>query len=168
MDIHVLFPALADKFEVITFRTEHRPAERVDKETMETAGIIDAQHKGGEPLVFGIPEFRDNAALQLAELVRAVLVVLFEFRRILLENHLEGRVTPSGFCRAGGIIGIKVLDVLADGDERATVTTHGTVPWINRDMVVLLSQMRRQLRRADTTAGRKAENAGAVPQAAAQ
>ncbi|EIR12498.1 hypothetical protein YPPY91_4891 [Yersinia pestis PY-91] len=42
------------------------------------------------------------------------------------------------------------------------------LPWINRDMVVLLSQMRRQLRRADTTAGRKAENAGAVPQAAAQ
>nr|CAC9195309.1 Uncharacterised protein [Escherichia coli] len=39
---------------------------------------------------------------------------------------------------------------------------------INLDMVVLLSQMRRQLRRADTTAGRKAENAGAVPQAAAQ
>ncbi|EJS3013004.1 hypothetical protein NW381_004545 [Salmonella enterica] len=35
-------------------------------------------------------------------------------------------------------------------------------------MVVLLSQMRRQLRRADTTAGRKVENAGAVPQAAAQ
>nr|WP_172690134.1 hypothetical protein [Klebsiella pneumoniae]QLG00911.1 hypothetical protein [Enterobacter cloacae]AWF76892.1 hypothetical protein [Klebsiella pneumoniae]QIS32973.1 hypothetical protein [Klebsiella pneumoniae]QIS33741.1 hypothetical protein [Klebsiella pneumoniae]UVZ00632.1 hypothetical protein [Klebsiella pneumoniae] len=27
---------------------------------------------------------------------------------------------------------------------------------------------RRQLRRADTTAGRKVENAGAVPQAAAQ
>lgn len=42
------------------------------------------------------------------------------------------------------------------------------LPWINRDMVVLLSQMRRQLRRADTTAGRKVENAGAVPQAAAQ
>lgn len=42
------------------------------------------------------------------------------------------------------------------------------ITWINRDMVVLLSQMRRQLRRADTTAKRKAENAGAVPQAAAQ
>ncbi len=99
---------------------------------METAGIVDAQHKGREPLVFGIPEFGNNAAFQLAELVGAVLVVLFEFRRILLENHLEGRVTPGCFCRARGIIGIKVLDVLADGDERATVTSHGTVTGLNK------------------------------------
>nr|ALD82417.1 hypothetical protein [Raoultella ornithinolytica] len=42
------------------------------------------------------------------------------------------------------------------------------LPRMKRDIIILLSQMRRQLRRADTTAGLKAENAGAVPQAAAQ
>ena len=73
---------------------------------METAGIVDAQHKGGEPLVFGITELADNTALQLAELVGTVLVVLFKLRRILFEDNLEGRVTPGRFGRAGGIIGV--------------------------------------------------------------
>ncbi|EAA2100043.1 hypothetical protein F9H41_21560 [Salmonella enterica subsp. enterica serovar Montevideo] len=42
------------------------------------------------------------------------------------------------------------------------------LPWITWDMVVFLSQMQRQLHRDDTTAERKAKNAGAVSQAAAQ
>ncbi|PIJ50004.1 hypothetical protein BV501_10270 [Erwinia sp. OAMSP11] len=36
-------------------------------------------------------------------------------------------------------------------------------PKIIRDIIILLSQMRRQLRRADTTARRKAEDARASP-----
>ena len=64
--------------------------ERIDKETMETAGIVDAQHKGGEPLVFGITELADNTTLQLAELVGTVLVILLKLRGILFEDHLEG------------------------------------------------------------------------------
>jgi len=98
---------------------------------METAGIIDAQHKGREPLVFGITELADNTALQLAELVGTVLVVLFKLRRILFEDNLEGRVTPGRFGRAGGIIGVKVFDVLTDGDERATVAANRTVAGFN-------------------------------------
>jgi hypothetical protein len=65
---------------------------------METAGIIDAQHKGREPLVFGITELADNTALQLAELVGTVLVILFKLRRILFEDNLEGRVTQAALA----------------------------------------------------------------------
>ncbi|EJK88567.1 hypothetical protein UUU_26680 (plasmid) [Klebsiella pneumoniae subsp. pneumoniae DSM 30104 = JCM 1662 = NBRC 14940] len=48
------------------------------------------------------------------------------------------------------------------------VITCTQSPKIRRDIIILLIQMRRQLRRADTTAGRKAEQTRAPPQAAAQ
>nr|WP_232479352.1 hypothetical protein [Aeromonas salmonicida] len=74
-----------------------------------TSCVIDAQHEGAEPLILGIAKAADGQALELAELIGAVLVVDLELARILLEDDLERRIAPGCFGGAAGVIGIKVL-----------------------------------------------------------
>lgn len=113
-------------------------------------------------------------------MVDMVPAVEADHQRVLFEHAIHliaGRLQPlvsfvarkgsSGTAAKADQIGWVCKDQI-DGLVRKPDITSTQLPRTYRDMLFLLSQMQRQLRRADTTAGRKAENAGAVPQAAAQ
>ena len=88
--------------------------------------VFHLQQEGTEPLVFGYTKLTNHVALQWLELVRIQLVVFCELLRTLFEDNFEG--DP---CRtAGGLVRVKVDDVLCDGDI-GTGTTVGALFPIN-------------------------------------
>lgn len=66
------------------------------------------------------------------------LVVFRELLRTLFEDNFVGGVTPCCTGRTGGLVRVKVDDVLCDGDIGTGMTAGGTVAFLNKftDLVI--------------------------------
>lgn len=106
--------------------------------------VFHLQREGTEPLVFGRTKLTNHVALQWQELVRIQLVVFRELLRTLFEDNFVGGVTPCRAGSTGGLIRVKVDDVLCDGDIGTGMTAGRTVALLNKftDLVILKSSRR--------------------------
>lgn len=100
--------------------------------------VLHLQQEGTEPLVFGRTKLTNHVALQWQELVRIQLVVFRELLRTLFEDNFVGGVTPCRAGSTGGLVRVKVDDVLCDGDIGTGMTAGGTVAFLNKftDLVI--------------------------------
>ena len=100
--------------------------------------VFHLQQEGTEPLVFGCTKLTNHVALQWQELVRIQLVVFRELLRTLFEDNFVGGVTPCRAGSTGGLVRVKVDDVLCDGDIGTGMTAGRTVAFLNKftDLVI--------------------------------
>ena len=100
--------------------------------------VFHLQLEGTEPLVFGRTKLTNHVALQWQELVRIQLVVFRELLRTLFEDNFVGGVTPCRAGSTGGLVRVKVDDVLCDGDIGTGMTAGRTVAFLNKltDLVI--------------------------------
>ena len=94
--------------------------------------VFHLQQEGTEPLVFGRTKLTNHVALQWLELVRIQLVVFRELLRTLSEDNFVGGVTPCRAGSTGGLVRVKIDDVLCDGDIGTGMTATGAVTFLNK------------------------------------
>lgn len=72
-----------------------------------------------------------HGTLADGELIGVVLVVFAERFGVLFEDDFKGRVRPGGTGGQTGLLPVKVLDPLGNGDIRAAVFAGGAVTVLN-------------------------------------